>query len=103
MHITLRDSDSLSEHSSEFLSADSRGDPDEDPSESPELAEISDNADSNHSDRDSDSSDDDGNPMLRERRVSRPPGRLTYDHMGNPSAYPWSNVVTCRQEKSYVV
>ena len=95
VHITLRDSDSLSEHSSEFLSADFRGDSDEEPSESSELAEISDHADSNHSDRDS---DDDGNLMLRERRVSRPPARLTYDHMGNPSAYPWSNVVTCRRE-----
>ena len=100
VHITLRDSDSLSELSSEFRSADSRVDSDEEPSESSELAEISDHADSNHNDCDS---DDDGNRMLRERRVSRPPARLTYDHMGNPSAYLWGNVVTRRQEKSYVV
>ena len=38
--------------------------------------------------------------MLREKRVSRPPAMFTYDHMGNPRAYPWTNVhvVTCRQE-----
>ena len=87
VHITLRDSDSLSKHSSEFLNADSDD----------KLAKISDHANSYHSDHDNDN-DDDGNHMLRERRVSKPSARLTYDHMGNPSAYPWSNVVTCRQE-----
>lgn len=93
-HITLQDSDSLSEHSSEFLGADSNGDQDEDPSDS---SEILDRVNSHHSDYDSDS-DDDGDRVLRGRRVSRPPARLTYDHMGNPSAYPWTDVVTCRQE-----
>ena len=58
VHIILRDSDSLSEHSSAFLSADSRGDPDEDPSESSELAEISDHANRNNIDHYCDSDDD---------------------------------------------
>ena len=64
IYITLRDLHSLSEHSSKFLSADSRGNPNEDPSDSSEMAEISDHANNNHSDHDSDS-DDDGNRMLR--------------------------------------
>ena len=96
VHITLRDSDSLNKHSWEFLNADS-DDKNEEPSYSSKLAKISDHANSYHSDHDNDS-DDDGNHMLRERRVSKPSARLTYDQMGNPSAYPWSNVVTCRQE-----
>ncbi|MES1921530.1 hypothetical protein MHBO_003056 [Bonamia ostreae] len=62
---------------SEFISADSHSE--EEPQYSSEQARNT-NCDS--------SSDGNGTCRARGERVSRPPPRLTYDHIGQPSSYP---------------
>jgi hypothetical protein len=89
-HVTVSDSERpRSRSSSEFVSAESNGE--EDSSDSVGQTRSTDDADG-------DSSGDDGTHRRRRLRVSKPPSRLTYDHVGQPSAYPWTNVLVCRHE-----